>query len=1180
MNRTRPGTPSSYLGFSFKFLVSPVGFFLLLLLSLSLQFSPIAIDQCYGASQANILILNSYHKGLTWTDNVTTAVESKLDGQNIYVEYMDAKRHSDQEYLNLLRSLYKKKYRDLRLDVLISSDDHALSFLLANRDYLFPGVPIVFCGVNDYTPEVLLGQKNITGVVESFDIKATIEMALHLHPQTRKVVIINDTTLTGKANERVIERLLPSFRDRVSFDFFEDISMTDLRQRLQQLSPDSVILLMSFTRDSAGQTFDYDNSIKLITEKATVPIYGIWDFYLEKGIIGGKLTNGTAQGEMAANIAIKIIDGGSADDFPVVTKSPNLWMFDYNQLVRFNIPQSKLPENSVIINQPKSVYTEHKLVIWSALAVMIGLSTLSIFLLISIAKRKIIETQLKASQQFILGITSNVPGAVYQFFADSKNNFGLTHVSEKAKEIFDIDVPPDQFFNTFTANIHPDDRELFFSLISEAVKQVKPWHFEGRYIKPTGQTIWFSGNSIPHLENNMIIFDGVLMDITNLKTTEEKLRSSERLMSQIIDFLPDPTFVINQHGQVIIWNIAMEKLTRIKAGDMLGKGDYEYAVPFYGERRPIMINLVSTWNAEISNKYRSVRKIGENLVSETKEPNLLLGNKHSRNVAGPLYDQDGNVIGAIETIHDITDQRKAEQETKVLYNETIKNLAFIKAMLSAIPSPVYFKDKDFRFLGCNQAYSEMQGFSEEEIYGKTVYDLYPKENADIYHQKDLAQLEQPGRQEYETVVLNKNGQTKEVIFAKDVFRDHNGNVAGIVGSFMDISDLKNAEREKEKLEAQLRHSQKMEALGTLAGGVAHDFNNILSAVLGYSELGMKEVKESDQSIHSKFQAINQAGNRAKELVQQILAFSRMQEQLQAPVKMAVLVKEVIALLKSSLPADILLQVQCNTEKAVLGDATQLHQIIMNLCTNAYHAMHQTGGVLGVRLDEVTIEKSYNLVELELRPGQYLRLAVSDTGTGISPAILDRIFDPYFTTKEKNKGTGLGLAVVHGMVKRHNGDIQVKSQIDEGTTFYVYLPILNHNQEEICSHEMALPRGKEHVLLVDNEKELIQIGEEMLRYLGYRVSGIVGSYAGLEAFQEDPHKYDVVISDYDMPGMKGDQLAEEMLGIRSDIPIILCTGFTEKFSEEQAMSIGVRKFLMKPMSMADMSQGIREVLGKT
>ncbi len=240
-------------------------------------------------------------------------------------------------------------------------------------------------------------------------------------------------------------------------------------------------------------------------------------------------------------------------------------------------------------------------------------------------------------------------------------------------------------------------------------------------------------------------------------------------------------------------------------------------------------------------------------------------------------------------------------------------------------------------------------------------------------------------------------------------------------------------------------------------------------------------------------------------------------------------------------------------------------------------MQNRGGILSVRLDEVTVDDSEPFSQLDLSVGQYLRLTVSDTGVGISPAICSRIFDPYFTTKEKDKGTGLGLAVVHGIVKRHNGDIVVKSQPHAGTQFDVYLPVSDDAMEDNLAGDMALPQGSERVLLIDDENDLIQIGKAMLQRLGYNVNGIVGSSTGLEVFKKDPFAYDVVISDYNMPGMKGDRLAREMLAIRLDIPIIICTGFTERLNEETMRESGVRKILMKPMSLSDMSKGIREVL---
>ena len=396
-------------------------------------------------------------------------------------------------------------------------------------------------------------------------------------------------------------------------------------------------------------------------------------------------------------------------------------------------------------------------------------------------------------------------------------------------------------------------------------------------------------------------------------------------------------------------------------------------------------------------------------------------------------------------------------------------------------------------------------------------------------------------------------------------------------SFIDLSEQIRAEADKEKLEAQLRQAQKMEALGTLAGGIAHDFNNILSAVLGYSELGLQDLDDQAHPLYPKLMAINHAGHRARDLVEQILAFSRMQEQLQAPIKISPIVKEAIKLLQSSLPANIQIKAAITADRPVLGDPTQIHQIIMNLCTNAYHAMQASGGVLGVSLEPVAVDASADFAALDLPPGPFLRLTVSDTGDGISPAIIDRIFDPYFTTKDKGKGTGLGLAVVHGIVKRHRGEISVESRVGEGTRFTVFLPVSDDESAESRMHPISLPRGTEHVLLVDDEKDLVEIGREMLHRLGYRVTAITGSLDALEAFKQDPFRFDIVVTDYNMPGLTGDQVARQMLSIRREIPIIVCTGFSEVFDQQQAKSIGIRQILMKPVTMEAIAHAVREVL---
>jgi CheY-like chemotaxis protein/anti-sigma regulatory factor (Ser/Thr protein kinase) len=303
----------------------------------------------------------------------------------------------------------------------------------------------------------------------------------------------------------------------------------------------------------------------------------------------------------------------------------------------------------------------------------------------------------------------------------------------------------------------------------------------------------------------------------------------------------------------------------------------------------------------------------------------------------------------------------------------------------------------------------------------------------------------------------------------------------------------------------------------------------------------------------------------------------MQEQMHAPVKVSPILKEAIKLLQSSLPANILIKSTIKTDRPVLGDPTQIHQIIMNLCTNAYHAMQISGGKLGITLEEVFIDASQDPAGLPLESGQYLRLAISDTGSGINPAIIDRIFEPYFTTKDKTKGTGMGLAVVHGIVKGHGGEIEVESRVGEGACFTVYLPISQVESSEKGPHSNILPTGTEHVLLVDDEKDIVEIGDQMLRRLGYRVTAVIGSTTALDAYKADPFRFDVVITDYNMPEMTGDQMAKEMMAIRKQVPIIVCTGFSEVFDKEKAQAMGIRKILMKPVTMEALAHAVRDVL---
>ncbi|MBF0549214.1 MAG: response regulator, partial [Deltaproteobacteria bacterium] len=403
-------------------------------------------------------------------------------------------------------------------------------------------------------------------------------------------------------------------------------------------------------------------------------------------------------------------------------------------------------------------------------------------------------------------------------------------------------------------------------------------------------------------------------------------------------------------------------------------------------------------------------------------------------------------------------------------------------------------------------------------------------------------------------------------------RDPEGKITNFVSINRDVTM-------QARLENQLRQAQKMEAIGTLAGGVAHDFNNILGSIFGYTQLALDDAKSGIVNVEF-LEEIFKAAKRAKNLVQQILVLSRQTKYEKKPIELAPIIYESMKLMRASLPANIEINQEILAEKTtILGDSTQIHQVLMNLCTNAAHAMQENGGTLNIRLADVYLDARDAVKYIGMSPGPHLRLTVSDTGHGMDRRTRDRIFDPFFTTKEMGKGTGMGLAIVHGIIKNHGGAITVYSEPGQGTTFNILLPRMNSQSELTIDQSETIPTGSETVLLVDDELGLLEAGKMMLTRLGYNVTAKTSSLTALETFAAHPEDFDLLITDMTMPGMTGDKLAREILGIRPDLPIILCTGFSEAISEEKAEQTGIKGFIMKPIDLNSLARLIRKVLGE-
>ena len=383
-----------------------------------------------------------------------------------------------------------------------------------------------------------------------------------------------------------------------------------------------------------------------------------------------------------------------------------------------------------------------------------------------------------------------------------------------------------------------------------------------------------------------------------------------------------------------------------------------------------------------------------------------------------------------------------------------------------------------------------------------------------------------------------------------------------------------------RLEEQVRQAQKMEAVGTLAGGIAHDFNNILTPILGFAEMALEETEQGSLA-HGDIGEVIKAGQRARALVRQILTFSRQSGADRIPVRIQSVVPDALALIRSSIPPSIELVSGIDPDVGpILADPTQIQQIVMNLCINAYHAMAASGGVLHVELEETKIARKDPAVEESLEPGPYAKLIVRDTGKGMSQAVAERVFEPYFTTKHQGEGTGLGLSVVHGIVKSCAGAISLSSEPGAGTTVTVLLPVIEPQGPEANENEtsaLPLPSGTERIMIVDDEETIIEMERKMLEGLGYRVAGFLDSEEAREAFLADPGAIDLVLTALAMPRLTGIELAEEMLAARGDIPIILCTGYGEMVDEKRLLRVGIRELYPKPVRRRGLAERIRRVL---
>ena len=923
-----------------------------------------------------------------------------------------------------------------------------------------------------------------------------------------------------------------------------------------------------------------------------------------------------------------------------------------------------------------------------------------------IGERKRAEDALRKSEELLAEMTRQVPGVLFQFYSRPNGEMGLYYVSQGSKSILGIEADPQKFLDQFIQLIMPERREPFLKSIENAVKEIKPWHYEEVIEKVTGKRVWLSAHSLPSVRETEIVFNGIIQDITERKKAEQELNSQRTLQRTLVNTLPDLVWLKNPDGFFMGCNTRFEQLLGKKEEEILGKDDDAFFSP------------------ESADFYRYHDRLaiekGEAITSE--EETVFADDGHREIleiIRTPMYAQNGALIGVLGIGRDITGRKLKEkiQAAKLRlidFASIHSTLELLQHFLDEAESLTGSEIGFYHFVEENQQTLSLQTWSTNTLKnictakgaglhypvseagvwtdcvetGKPVIHNdyiglkhrkgFPEGHAPVirelvvpvlrnekivaiigvgnkitdYTADDVETLEQLSDLSWDTIIykraedarresderyrsmmdamhdaayicssdfrieymnpamIRKIGRAAtdeicyEVIHGRDErcpwcpmsqIRQNESVKIEIQspkdGRFYQVSSSPLLHRDGSiskmtiytditqiiEAEVKLRQSQKLESIGSLAGGIAHDFNNILFPIIGMSEMLMDDLAPGSPEKENA-EEIFKAGKRGGELVKQILAFSRQSDQKKVPTRIQHILKEVLKLTRATIPSNIEIHNDIQSDCGlIMADPTQIHQVAMNIITNAYHAVEAEGGQISVRLKESFLKTS-DLSNKNLIPGNHAILTISDTGYGISTDVMDKIFDPYFTTKDQGKGTGLGLAVVYGIIQGHKGDIDVYSEIGKGTTFQVYLPVMEKSAKDLSNDEaQLLPMGSERILLVDDEQPIANLEKQILERLGYHVTVRINSLEALEAFRANPYAFDLVISDMTMPYLTGDRLTREIKNIRSDIPVIVCTGFSERIDEEKAREMGIRAVLMKPLVRVEFAKMVRKAL---
>jgi PAS domain S-box-containing protein len=682
-----------------------------------------------------------------------------------------------------------------------------------------------------------------------------------------------------------------------------------------------------------------------------------------------------------------------------------------------------------------------------------------------------------------------------------------------------------------------------------AIRAKSDYHREWRFRRKDGSVFPAEVIAAMMPDGNLL---GMIRDITERKLAQSALRESNRRFHETLENIELIAMTLDTNGTVTFCNEFLLRLTGWKREEVIGHSWFDTFLPDSAATAKAL--FLGTVDIGTTPPHRQ-----DAIKTKTGEMREIVWNSTM------LRDGAGHIVGTANIGQDVTERSRAEaalRESEVQFRQVVENIREVFWMVDTEHNQLLYVSPNY-----------------EAVWGRTCVSLHadPDTWLESIHPEDRERVRQAAitkqtRGDYDETyrITRPDGAVRWIRDRAFPIRDRAGAVHRIVGTAEDITEYRT-------LEEQFRQAQKMEAIGTLAGGVAHDFNNMLAAINGYAELAQMSLKDNP-AVREHLGAVLQAASRATDLVRQILAFSRQHQPQRRPIQLRPVVAESLKLLRAAMPSTIEFDTTLADAPTVLADGTQIHQVLMNLGTNAWHAMNDRTGRLQVKLEQCVVDAALAAVQPRLRPGIYARVSVSDTGCGMDQATRRRIFEPFFTTKPPGEGTGLGLAVVHGIMDNHDGAITVHSQPGAGTEFRLYFPAHAGEEAALAAEEGPVPRGHgERVLFVDDEELLVRLAQTTLAGLGYEVEVATHPEAALAMLRADPQRFALVLTDQTMPGMTGLLLASQVRQIRPGLPIILMTGYSASLTSERVEAAGVCQLLFKPTSIASLGAAVHAAL---